>query len=122
MTDDHWAGDNAPEEVTRPDGLAEPAEPSRESAADQHADAAPMVPAAGEASSIRFPDIADLSYESARDQLVGVVQRLESGQAPLDETMSLWERGEALADHCSAWLDQAEKRLDEAIARRGSGR
>lgn len=65
-----------------------------------------------------FPDIAELSYEDARDQLVGVVQRLESGQAPLDETMSLWERGESLADHCGGWLDRAEKRLDEAIARR----
>lgn len=67
----------------------------------------------------RFADIAELSYEDARDQLVGVVQRLESGQAPLDQTMELWERGEALADHCTAWLDRAEKRLDEAIARHG---
>lgn len=66
----------------------------------------------------RFPDIAQLSYEDARDELVTVVQRLESGRAPLDDTMRLWERGEALADHCGAWLDRAEKRLDEAIERR----
>lgn len=113
MTDDPWAGDNAPEE---------PMDANPESAAEPQAQASAKIPAAEAAGSSRFPDIAELSYESARDQLVGVVQRLESGQAPLDETMSLWERGEALADHCSAWLDQAEKRLDDAIARRGSGR
>lgn len=66
----------------------------------------------------KFPDIAELTYEDARDQLVGVVQRLESGQTPLDETMTLWERGEALADHCSQWLDRAETRLDEKVADR----
>lgn len=66
----------------------------------------------------RFPDIAALSYEDARDQLVGVVQRLESGQAPLDETMNLWERGEALAEHCSQWLHRAEQRLEQSAATR----
>lgn len=72
--------------------------------------------------SARFADIAELTYEDARDQLVSVVQRLESGQVPLDETMNLWERGEALADHCGAWLDRAEKRLDDAVARREQSR
>lgn len=66
----------------------------------------------------QFPDIAALSYEDARDQLISVVQSIESGQTPLDETMSLWERGEALAEHCSRWLDRAEKRLDERATAR----
>ncbi len=56
-------------------------------------------------------DVADLSYEQARDELVGIVSRLESGQVALEESMRLWERGEALADHCTAWLDGAEARL-----------
>ena len=39
-----------------------------------------------------------ISYEQARDELVALVQRLESGGAPLDESLALWERGEQLAD------------------------
>lgn len=56
-------------------------------------------------------DIADLSYEDARDELVALVARLESGQVPLEESMRLWRRGEALAAHCSGWLDRAEAGL-----------
>lgn len=77
-------------------------------------------PAPGRAPT-QFPDITALSYEDARDQLISVVQSLESGQTPLDETMSLWERGEALAEHCSRWLDRAEKRLDERTTARAEG-
>ena len=55
------------------------------------------------------------SYEQARDELVEVVRRLESGGAPLEESLALWERGEALAKVCQEWLDGARKRLDEAI-------
>jgi len=56
-------------------------------------------------------DIADLTYEQARDELVSLVARLESGQVGLDESMGLWQRGEALAAHCSQWLDRAEARI-----------
>jgi exodeoxyribonuclease VII small subunit len=64
-----------------------------------------------------FADIADLSYEQARDELIAVVAQLEGGQVGLEESMRLWRRGEALATHCSAWLDDAEAALtggDEA--------
>ena len=37
--------------------------------------------------------------------------QLESGQAGLEESMRLWQRGEALAAHCSTWLDDAEATL-----------
>ncbi|AKU19162.1 exodeoxyribonuclease VII small subunit [Luteipulveratus mongoliensis] len=57
------------------------------------------------------PDIAELGYEQARDELTSIVAKLEGGQAPLEESMKLWERGEALAQHCQAWLDNAEQRL-----------
>ncbi|MDR9396224.1 exodeoxyribonuclease VII small subunit [Pontimonas sp.] len=59
-------------------------------------------------------DIAALSYEQARDELVEVVSRLEQGQVTLEESISLWERGEALATRCEQWLDNARERLDSA--------
>jgi exodeoxyribonuclease VII small subunit len=64
-----------------------------------------------EAGGQEFPDIADLSYEQARDELVTIVAQLEGGQAGLEESMRLWRRGEALAAHCSTWLDDAEAAL-----------
>lgn len=56
-------------------------------------------------------DVADLSYEEARQELIDLVARLEGGQAGLEESMQLWQRGEALAAHCEAWLDKAEASL-----------
>lgn len=58
-------------------------------------------------------DVSDLSYEEARQQLVELVARLEGGQAGLEESMRLWQRGEALATHCEAWLDKAEASLSQ---------
>jgi exodeoxyribonuclease VII small subunit len=55
-----------------------------------------------------------LSYEQARDELVDVVRRLETGGTGLEEALTLWERGEALADRCQQWLDGARERLDAA--------
>jgi exodeoxyribonuclease VII small subunit len=52
-----------------------------------------------------------MTYEQARDELVDIVARLENGQAGLEESMSLWQRGEALAAHCASWLDRAEARI-----------
>ncbi len=56
-------------------------------------------------------DVAVLGYEEARDELVAVVARLEAGAATLEESLSLWERGEALAKRCQEWLDGARERL-----------
>jgi exodeoxyribonuclease VII small subunit len=56
------------------------------------------------------------SYEEAREELVDVVRRLESGGTDLEESLALWERGEQLARICQGWLDGARKRLDAAIA------
>ncbi len=61
-------------------------------------------------------DVAELSYEQARDELVAVVSRLEAGGASLEESLTLWERGEALAARCQRWLDGARARLDAARA------
>ena len=59
-------------------------------------------------------DPGELSYEQARDGLALIVSRLEDGSASLEESLSLWERGEALARRCSEWLDTAQQRLDTA--------
>ncbi len=55
------------------------------------------------------------SYEEAREELIEVVRTLEAGGTTLEESLALWERGEALAKVCQEWLDGARKRLDEAI-------
>ena len=60
-------------------------------------------------------DIASMSYEQARDELVKVVSDLEQGSVTLEQSLALWERGEALANQCEAWLSGARKRLDDAI-------
>ena len=63
-------------------------------------------------------DVAGLGYEQARDELVAVVARLEAGAASLEESLALWERGEALAARCQQWLDGARARLAAASGSR----
>lgn len=58
-------------------------------------------------------DIEAMSYEQARDELITVVSTLETGGAPLEESLALWQRGEALADRCERWLDGATQKLAE---------
>lgn len=59
-------------------------------------------------------DIQQMSYEQARDELVSVVSALEQGGVALEESLALWERGEALAARCEEWLVGARERLDAA--------
>jgi exodeoxyribonuclease VII small subunit len=61
------------------------------------------------------------AYEEARDELIEVVRRLEAGGTTLEESLALWERGEALAKICQTWLDGARKRLDVAIEAEDTG-
>ncbi len=60
----------------------------------------------------------NLSYEQARTELAGVVERLETGGSSLEESLALWERGEKLADVCQRWLDGARERIESARAAR----
>jgi exodeoxyribonuclease VII small subunit len=60
------------------------------------------------------PDVQALSYEEARDELIRVVSELEQGSATLEQSLTLWERGEALASRCEEWLIGAKERLDAA--------
>lgn len=57
-----------------------------------------------------------LSFEAARDELVRVVAELEQGAPTLEQSLALWERGEALAARCDEWLLGAKRRLEAARA------
>ena len=59
----------------------------------------------------------DLTFEAAQRELEEIVERLERGDAPLEETLRLWERGEELYRFCAAKLDSAHGRIEE-LARR----
>ncbi|MCX5204461.1 exodeoxyribonuclease VII small subunit [Streptomyces sp. NBC_00237] len=58
---------------------------------------------------------AEVGYEQARDELIEVVRRLEAGGTSLEESLALWERGEALAKVCRGWLEGARARLNAAL-------
>jgi len=62
------------------------------------------------------PDIAALSFEQALKELEDVVRRLESGEAPLDESIDLYAKGDALRGHCQARLDAAQARIEAIVA------
>jgi len=62
----------------------------------------------------KLPEASTLTYEQARDELVAIVDSLDKGTASLDESVALWERGEALAKRCEEWLAGARQRLDAA--------
>lgn len=59
-------------------------------------------------------DVASLSFEQARDELVRVVAELEQGAPTLEHSLDLWTRGEALAARCEQWLLGAKQRLEGA--------
>ncbi|WP_084631695.1 exodeoxyribonuclease VII small subunit [Demequina aestuarii] len=59
-------------------------------------------------------DVSSLTYEQARDELIAIVAKLEAGAATLDESVGLWERGEALAARCQELLEGARDRITDA--------
>jgi exodeoxyribonuclease VII small subunit len=54
-----------------------------------------------------------MTFEEAQKELEEIVQRLESGEAPLDEALKLWQRGEELYRLCKERLDTAEGEIEE---------
>ncbi len=60
-------------------------------------------------------DVQDLGYEQARDELVEVVRALEAGGLSLDDSVALWERGEALARRCEEQLAGARERVQRTL-------
>jgi exodeoxyribonuclease VII small subunit len=60
-------------------------------------------------------DISKLSFEQALQQLEGIVQQLEKGQVPLEESIAFYEKGTALKAHCEAKLRDAEARIEKIV-------
>ena len=58
---------------------------------------------------------ADLSFEDALAQLEKIVAELESGQAPLERSIEIYERGAALKAHCEARLKAAQLRVEKIV-------
>ena len=69
-----------------------------------------------DATTAQAAPIADLSFEDALRALEEVVRRLEGGDVPLEESISLYERGEDLRRHCQARLDQAQARIESIVS------
>lgn len=61
-------------------------------------------------------EMAELGYEQARDELVEVVRGLEAGGLSLEQSLALWEKGEALAKVCERHLAGARERVETALA------
>ena len=61
------------------------------------------------------PDISNLSFEQALEQLEKIVSELESGQAPLERSIEIYERGAALKAHCEARLASARLRVEKIV-------
>jgi exodeoxyribonuclease VII small subunit len=64
----------------------------------------------------KAPNIAEMSFEDALRALEEVVRKLETGEVPLDESITLYEQGEALRKHCQARLDAAQARIEKIVA------
>ncbi len=64
-------------------------------------------------------DIKTMSFELALKELESIVGKLESGQAPLAESIALYERGEALKARCEALLKEAEMRIEKITLKGG---
>ena len=64
-------------------------------------------------------DIATMSFEDAMKELEAVVSRLESGNASLEDSIKLYERGAALRAHCEARLRAAEERVEKITLAQG---
>jgi len=60
-------------------------------------------------------DVASLSFEAALGELENIVSRLEQGEVELEDSISLYERGQALKSHCEAKLKAAEGRLEKLV-------
>lgn len=64
-------------------------------------------------------DIANMSFEQALAELEQIVARLESGQAPLEDSIKLYERGAALKTHCEQRLEAARLRVEKIVVGAG---
>jgi exodeoxyribonuclease VII small subunit len=62
---------------------------------------------------VKHTDIREMSFERALKELESIVERLEKGAVELEESIAIYERGEALKEHCDRLLKQAEARVEK---------
>ena len=62
-------------------------------------------------------DIAKMSFEEAMKELETIIDKLDGGDVPLEESITIYERGAALQRHCEDKLRQAEMRVQKIVAR-----
>jgi len=74
----------------------------------------------GKGSAAAGDDIAHLSFEQALAALEDIVKQLERGDVPLDQSITLYERGEALRAACQARLDAASARIERIVTGAGA--
>lgn len=65
--------------------------------------------------------VARMSFEEALAALEDVVNKLESGKVPLEESIELYTRGDALREHCERKLRDAELKVERIVAKPGAG-
>ena len=64
---------------------------------------------------VKQKPVEDLNYEEAFEELQSVVAELETGELPLEQSLALFERGQALSKHCGTLLEDAELKLTELV-------
>jgi exodeoxyribonuclease VII small subunit len=69
----------------------------------------------GNAPPVTGQDLSRMSFEEALSALESIVQQLERGDVPLDQSISLYERGEALRAACQQRLDAAQARIEKIV-------
>lgn len=62
---------------------------------------------------VKHADIREMSFERALKELESIVERLEKGAVELEESIAIYERGEALREHCDRLLKQAEAKVEK---------
>ena len=65
-------------------------------------------------------DIAKMSFEEALKELEQIVEKLDSGQVDLDQSIDIYTRGSLLKQHCEAKLRNAQERVDKIVGKNGN--
>jgi exodeoxyribonuclease VII small subunit len=74
----------------------------------------PAIPAPAKSQGEALP-VRDMSFEAALKELETIVSRLEQGEVDLEDSIALYERGQALKSHCESKLKSAESRLEKIV-------
>ena len=76
---------------------------------------------AGPGDGATAPDLSGLSFEDALDKLESIVRQLEDGNVPLEKSIEMYTRGDALRQHCESLLKSAEAKVEKIIVDKTGG-